>query len=48
MTYRNFYLVKGTALWCAMPFVNATDGQALLLVGVICFLAALLFARIES
>ena len=48
MTYHNFYLLKGSALWCAVPYVSVTDGQALLLVGVICFLAALLFARIES
>ena len=48
MTYRNFYLVKGTVLWCAVPYVSVTDGRALLFVGVVCFLAALLFARIES
>ena len=48
MSIRNFYLLKGTVLWCAVPFVNVADGQALLLVGVACFLAALLFARIES
>ena len=48
MTYRNFYLLKGVVLWCAVPFVNVADARALLLVGVVCFLAAALFARIES
>ena len=48
MTYRNFYLLKGTALWCAVPFVSVTDGRALLFVGAACFLAALLFSFAET
>ena len=48
MSIRNFYLLKGTVLWCAVPFVNATDGRALLLVGVVCFLAAPLFSFLET
>ena len=48
MSIRNFYLVKGTVLWCAVPYVSVTDARALLLVGALGFLAALLFARIEA
>ena len=48
MTYRNFYLLKGSVLWCAVPYVSATDGRALLFVGVVCFLAALLFSFLEA
>ena len=48
MTYRNFYLLKGSVLWCAVPYVSATDGRALLFVGAACFLAAILFSFAET
>ena len=48
MKYRNFYLLQGLVLWCAVPHVGVTDGRALLLVGAACFLAALLFSFLET
>ena len=48
MTYRNFYLLKGVVLWCAVPYVSAIDGRALLFVGAACFLAAILFSFAET
>jgi len=48
MKYRTFYLLKMTALLCAIPFVSVPDAKSLLLVAVMSGIASVLFHHCEA
>ena len=48
MTFRTYFLLKGTALFCAVPFVSMPDAKMLLMVAVLSCIGGALIGFIEK